>query len=598
MSRSQVCFVLLFFVLLACVSWAQTPLTFISTGPCRLMDTRSGNPGTMAGGTTMVVNIPQDPSCEIPNTALAYALNITAVPTGPMGYVTVWPDGMTQPNISTLNAYDGRIKAVGTIVGAGNNNAIDIFASDATDIVMDISGYFVAPGNRDALYYYPLRNVCELVNTVNPPSNNGLGGPALQNGVGRSFQVNNNPNCTIPADATAYALNVIATPVNGASLGYLTVWDSALAQPSTSLLNATTGTAVANAAIVPAVTGAISLYAYGADTNVEVDMVGYFGPKTLQGQRGFGDPDGDALYMITPCRGLDTRPYPFQNRMDYIFQAQGGCISTLPTRQINPSIDAFLLNATVLPEAGLGYFPIWRFGEQMPLPSTIVDLDGSVTSNMAIVAAGAHGEISAYASAPTNLLYDLNGYFASAKLTILTLVSQMPPATYNVPYGPVTVQARGGVPPYSWSATLPANLTIASSDPTDATISGCAVNNDSGVSATIKVKDATSRTYTEYGSLTINTLPALGITTTSLPPGTLNNYYSEQLTATGGYGTYAWSIVAGSLPPGFSLNPTTGVISGFDPNQRGGWYAFTVQVADQECPTAGLYTQNLSIRIN
>jgi hypothetical protein len=52
--------------------------------------------------------------------------------------------------------------------------------------------------------------------------------------------------------------------------------------------------------------------------------------------------------------------------------------------------------------------------------------------------------------------------------------------------------------------------------------------------------------------------------TTSLPNGTLNTPYSATLQATGGSGSYNWSICpsgCGSLPPGLTLSPS-GVISG------------------------------------
>lgn len=54
----------------------------------------------------------------------------------------------------------------------------------------------------------------------------------------------------------------------------------------------------------------------------------------------------------------------------------------------------------------------------------------------------------------------------------------------------------------------------------------------------------------------------LVITTTILPDGTVGEPYSFMLEATGGNGTYAWSLRSGALPDGLTLNPTTGEISG------------------------------------
>ncbi|MGC2111880.1 MAG: putative Ig domain-containing protein [Candidatus Korobacteraceae bacterium] len=496
-----------------------------------------------------------------------------------------------------MNSYDGRVKAVAAIVGAGTNNAVDIFATGRTDVILDITGYFVGPGNSDALYYYPLKNVCELVNTINPPTTDGLAGPALQNGVTRTFQVTNTPNCSIPSEAASYAVNITATPVNGASLGFLSVWPSDQAQPYTSNLNSYSGTAVANSAIVGAGGGSLSVLAAGADTHLQLDLVGYFAPKNSRGSLGLlsdgGQAAGDALYAFAPCRGNDTRPNTFMNRLDYVLQRQGGCQTTLPVLAVQPPIDAFVLNATVVPAGEpLGYFPIWPYGQQMPVPSALLSMDGAVTSNMAIVPTGRNGEISAFAGSPTNLIYDVTGYFASPKLTMLT---QMPlaAATMHVPYGPVTMQARGGVPPYTWSATLPGSLTI---DAGTGVISGCPTDNESGTMM-VQVSDSGPSTpSTHFGNMTMNVLPTFGITMASLPNGTLNTPYRQQLTAAGGYGSYTWSLVSGQLPPGFSLNGS-GVISGYDAGTRGTW-RFTVAVSDQECAAGAPPTHTFSIRIN
>ena len=58
-------------------------------------------------------------SCGVPATAAAYSLNVTVVPSGSLGYLTIWPTGESQPVVSTLNSPDGRMKANAAIVPAG-----------------------------------------------------------------------------------------------------------------------------------------------------------------------------------------------------------------------------------------------------------------------------------------------------------------------------------------------------------------------------------------------------------------------------------------------------------------------------------------------
>jgi hypothetical protein len=54
----------------------------------------------------------------------------------------------------------------------------------------------------------------------------------------------------------------------------------------------------------------------------------------------------------------------------------------------------------------------------------------------------------------------------------------------------------------------------------------------------------------------------VNITTATLPAGTVNAPYSQTLAATGGTGTFTWSLASGTLPAGLALNTTTGAITG------------------------------------
>jgi hypothetical protein len=84
------------------------------------------------------------------------------------------------------------------------------------------------------------------------------------------------------------------------------------------------------------------------------------------------------------------------------------------------------------------------------------------------------------------------------------------------------------------------------------------------------------------GQVTISyTVPALAVTTTSLPGATLGSAYSAALAATGGTPPYTWSVTAGSLPPGLSLS-SAGTISGTP--AVAGTYPVTVQAADSASP--------------
>jgi hypothetical protein len=72
-------------------------------------------------------------------------LNFAAVPPGPLLYISVWPTGQPQPLVSTLNDLTGTIVAAAAIVPAGTGGSINVYATNNTDIIIDINGYYAAP---------------------------------------------------------------------------------------------------------------------------------------------------------------------------------------------------------------------------------------------------------------------------------------------------------------------------------------------------------------------------------------------------------------------------------------------------------------------
>ena len=363
------------------------PIQFVPVTPCRMVDTRGGNP--IQGGTSQNFIIPQLGGCGIPASAAAYSLNVTVIPHGALGYLTIWPEGEIQPYVSTMNSPDGRIKANAAIVPSGNN-AVSVYASDTTNVILDIDGYFVTPGSQ-TYQFYPL-TPCRLVDT-----RNGNGGP-LQAGVERDYTIAG--HCGIPSTATAYSFNVTVLPTNG-ELDYLTVWPKGETQPVVSTLNDPTGTVVANAAVVPAgAHNATAFYAHDNPTNLLLDVNGYFAPV------GSG---GLSLYPVAPCRVLDTRGNggPFMGD----WNPPNG-IDVLTSSCAPPSTSkAFVFNATVVPSGVMPYLTLWPHGQSQPNVSTLNAYDGSITSNMALVPT-TDGSVDAYAAGLTQLLLDISGYFA------------------------------------------------------------------------------------------------------------------------------------------------------------------------------------------
>jgi hypothetical protein len=389
-------------------------LMFYPLTPCRIADTRveSGFSGafgapSLSAGSTRSFPVPAS-NCNVPVTAQAYSLNITAVPPGPLGYLTAWPTGSATPLVATLNSLDGAIVGNAAIVSAGTNGAISLLANNATDVVIDINGYFApSPG----LAFYPVIP-CRVADTRSGSDGSGktgaFGPPSLAGGGTRDFSIPSS-GCGIPASAQAYSVRM--TAVAPAALGYLTTWPAGQTLPLVATLNALNGGVVGNEAIVPAgANGAISVFV-SDNTDLVIDVNGYFAPPGAAGALAF--------YALTPCRVADTRPGSAGSGLSGAFgppSLNGNVTRDFPMLAsscgIPSTAQAYSLNMTVVPPGPMGFLTAWPAGQPLPLAATVNATTGAVVGSASIVLAGTNGDIDVFANNPTDLVIDISGYFA------------------------------------------------------------------------------------------------------------------------------------------------------------------------------------------
>jgi hypothetical protein len=73
----------------------------------------------------------------------AYALSVTLTPNAPLGYLTVWPSGLSRPVVSLQNALQGIVVGNGAILKAGTNSGLNAFIDvNSASISVDVTGYF------------------------------------------------------------------------------------------------------------------------------------------------------------------------------------------------------------------------------------------------------------------------------------------------------------------------------------------------------------------------------------------------------------------------------------------------------------------------
>ena len=326
------------------------------------------------------------------------------------------------------------ISIVFTPDGAGARTATLQVADNASGSPQSvpITGTGVTMSTTSELKFIPV-TPCRIADTRN--ATGAFGGPKLAGNSTRTFYIPQSA-CGIPSTAVAYSLN--ATVVPSGSLNYLTLWPAGQAQPFVSTLNSLDGRVKANAAITPAGTnGGVSVYVTNA-TQFILDIDGYFVPDGTSSS-------GLEFFPLTPCRIADTRNAagPLGGP-----SLSGGTSRAFPVLSsscgIPATAQAYSLNVTAVPKGGLGYLTAWPSGQAQPLVSTLNAPTGAVTANAAIVPAGSGGDVSIFVSNSSDVILDVNGYFAPPAAGGLSLYTVTPCRVIDTRSGVRGLQRKAG----------------------------------------------------------------------------------------------------------------------------------------------------------
>ncbi|HEV2637129.1 MAG TPA: putative Ig domain-containing protein [Actinocrinis sp.] len=143
-----------------------------------------------------------------------------------------------------------------------------------------------------------------------------------------------------------------------------------------------------------------------------------------------------------------------------------------------------------------------------------------------------------------------------------------------------TLTATGGTTPYTWSlnaGTLPAGITL-----TSAGVLAGTPTTAGSYPFSVNVIDHNNGIAT--ASITLVVAAPLTLSFPAPPSAQVGAAYSDTLTATGGTAPYTWSVSAGTLPAGITLNSSTGVLAGTP--TAPGTSSFTVRVTDSNSQSA------------
>lgn len=255
---------------------------FTAAGPARVFDTRSGSAQGLR--TVNKVKIGGDQEVRVKMTDLAgltpstgvgaVSLNITATGTTADefgGYVTVYPCG-DRPNASSLNFVSGQTVPNAVIAPVSASGEVCFFARGATDLIVDINGYFLTGAGFTPTTPTRIADTRsgsdQGVRTVTKTK---VGGDTTL-----KVKFTDIAGLTPSSGVGAVSLNVTATGTTADEFGgYVTVYPCG-AIPNASNLNFVSGQIVPNAVIAPvSASGEVCFYARGT-TDLIVDLNGYF----------------------------------------------------------------------------------------------------------------------------------------------------------------------------------------------------------------------------------------------------------------------------------------------------------------------------------
>ncbi len=271
-----------------------------------------------------------------------------------------------------------------------------IAAGSGTDLITDISGYFV-DGDGGAAF-----TPMEPARLLDTRTGNGLA-DKFTSGKPRSVFIAGRRG--IPKDAVAVTVNVTVT--GQSSAGYVTVGPTVSATPSTSTLNLPRGETRANGATVAlsddGYIAAVWRGSGGSTTHLIFDVTGFF-----------TDDGATTFTPLGPERLLDTRS---GNGL------LGAFVSGTPRevviagrRGIPHDATAVVINVTMVEPTSGGYVTVGPNVTSTPATSTLNTPRKDIRANGTTVALDEHGDLSAVFKGPsgarTHLLIDVAGYYA------------------------------------------------------------------------------------------------------------------------------------------------------------------------------------------
>jgi hypothetical protein len=407
---------------------------YVPVSPFRVLDTRvPGGGGALGPGSVRQVQVYGVGSTPVPQTAMAYVLNITEVNGTAASLLTVY-SSQVRPTASNLNFAAHTVIANLVTVTTAGSGFIDIYnALGSVNVLVDVEGYFEPePSTDDEGLFHPIApyRVCDTRHPSPTPfcSTHGAMGPET------SMAVNVTGTSQIPSDGTAGSVVVNLTGVAGSASTYLSLFPTDSSggcqytgshAPSFSTINLPAGAVQANRVMVqlgPAFTGgpdtSLCVYNSAGTINVLIDANGWYGSSTAT-----ASPAGYQYQGIEPTRICDTRISTTSCLLGSIGAAASRRIpvagdSYLPASTSGTIVVAVIANLTAVAPTATTFLTLYPANLTGRPQASDLNLNaGVVLPNLAVVQLDTtgdanDGDVDLYNSAGSvNAIIDIEGWF-------------------------------------------------------------------------------------------------------------------------------------------------------------------------------------------
>ena len=314
----------------------------------------------------------------IPVDATAAVVNVVAVNPSADGFITAYPCSADRPTTSSVNFTRGQVIGNSTIAALSPSGQLCLWASSATDIVVDATGWLGREIGRSTRQSGPSRVADTRI---------GFGG-TRRLAAGATMQLGFE---SLPSGSTAVALNVVA--VGASAPGHLTVYPCGTQRPTTATVNYLANEVRPNNTIVGLGGGRVCIYSVSA-TDVVVDFVGSMSAS------------GQLSYRPTsPVRLIDTRK---------IGRSLGGGVAVeygAATSRLGAEVaDAASVSVAAVGHVVPGYVTTYDCVDRKKT-ATVNQQVGEVNANGALVPLKGSASSCFWMSDGGHVVVDLNGWW-------------------------------------------------------------------------------------------------------------------------------------------------------------------------------------------